>query len=196
VPWSSTAIGWAIVGVRAIALAAVGLAAIVAGTHYAVRRKWIKPFSGWSVLVRRLSDPALRPIERRLLSSGHNPQTATTWLLGIAVLAGLLLITLVQSVLAAILTLATVGPAGPRAWIHLAIDWGIGLLMALIFVRVISSWIGISPYTKLMRPVFRATEWIIAPIRRVAPAVGPFDISPMLAYLALLIVRSLLLTAV
>lgn len=111
-------------------------------------------------------------------------------------LAGLLLITLVQSVLAGMVTLATTGPAGPRAWAHLAIDWGIGLLMALIFVRVISSWIGISPYSKWMRPVMRATEWIIAPIRRVAPAVGPFDISPMLAYLGLLIVRSLLLSSI
>ena len=193
--WSTT-VTWVVVGVRAVALAGVGLAAIVAGTHYAVRRKWINPFSGWSRLVRRLSDPALRPIERRLLSSGHNPQTATTWLLGIAVLAGLLLITLVQSLLAGIITLATVGPAGPRAWVRLAIDWGIGLLMALIFVRVISSWIGISPYAKWLRPVMRATEWIIAPIRRVAPVVGPFDISPMLAYLALWIVRSLLLSSV
>ena len=191
--WESAALVWLVLGVRAVALTAVGLAAIVAGTHYAVRRKWINPFGGFARMIRRTSDPALRPIERRLLTSGQNPQTATTWLLGIAVIGGLVLISVVQSLLVGMVTLFSVAPAGPRAWAHLGIDWGIGFVMALIFFRVISSWVGISPYSRWMRPVVGATEWIIAPIRRVAPAMGPFDASPMLAYLGLLLLRGLLL---
>jgi YggT family protein len=40
------------------------------------------------------------------------------------------------------------------------------------------------------------TEWLVAPIRRVLPPVGMFDLSPLVAWLALTVLRSLLLSLV
>ncbi|MCL4866027.1 MAG: YggT family protein, partial [Gemmatimonadales bacterium] len=36
------------------------------------------------------------------------------------------------------------------------------------------------------------TEWLVAPIRRRMPPMGPFDLSPIVAYFALILLRALL----
>ena len=41
--------------------------------------------------------------------------------------------------------------------------------MIALFVRVIASWLGISPYARWMRPVMAATSWLVEPIRRFSP---------------------------
>jgi uncharacterized protein YggT (Ycf19 family) len=46
-----------------------------------------------------------------------------------------------------------------------------------------------------MRPFVALTEWFLAPLRRVLPTFGPFDISPFVAYFLLYIVRSAVLTS-
>ena len=51
-----------------------------------------------------------------------------------------------------------------------------------------------SPYNRWMRPVIAATDWIIQPIRRVLPPLGMIDMSPMVAWLILYVVRGLLVS--
>ena len=63
-------------------------------------------------------------------------------------------------------TLTAVGPIGPRAWIRFAVSGVFSLMMLALFVRVIASWLGISPYAGWMRPFMTLTNWIIEPIRR------------------------------
>jgi uncharacterized protein YggT (Ycf19 family) len=67
------------------------------------------------------------------------------------------------------------------------------LVMAAIFVRVIASWFGISPYRAWMRPVVALTDWIVEPIRRLLPPMGMIDFSPMVAWLVLWVARGLIL---
>jgi len=60
-------------------------------------------------------------------------------------------------------------------------------------VRVIASWFGVSPYAKWMRPVLALTNWIVEPLRRIVPPIGMIDVSPMVAYLILLVARMIIL---
>lgn len=59
----------------------------------------------------------------------------------------------------------------------------------LIFLRVIFSWIRSEAYG-LNRFIFRSTEPILSPIRRVIPQLGMFDISPLVALVLIDIMRS------
>ena len=68
---------------RVIVVVALVYASVVALTHWAVRRRKIGPFGPWPRLVRRLSDPVLLPLERRVIRFGGSPQDAPLWLLGI-----------------------------------------------------------------------------------------------------------------
>ncbi|NOT09343.1 MAG: YggT family protein [Gemmatimonadales bacterium] len=67
--------------------------------------------------------------------------------------------------------------------------------MAAIAVRVVGSWIGFGRYARWMRPAYLLTDWLIEPIRRRLPAFGMLDLSPIVAYFALWLLRGFLLSA-
>lgn len=180
---------------RSLALAGAGLAGLVAATHWAVRRRRLNAFGAWPRVVRQLSDPFLKPVERAVVRRGGNPQDGTLWLLGITVLAGLLLVTLVRWAFGMIGSVAALADASPRVWVRAGVSWAFGILSAAIVIRVVGTWFGASPYARWMRPLVVMTEWLIAPIRRIVPPFGPIDVSPILAYFALLLVRGLVLAA-
>jgi YggT family protein len=180
-------------GVRYVVVAALAYSAIVALTHWAVRRRTIGPFGAWPRFVRRISDPILLPLERRVIRLGGSPQDAPLWLLGGVIVVGLILVSLVRWLVGVAFGMATLAGAGPRAWLQVAIGALFSLLMAAILVRVIASWFGISPYSRWMRPVMVLTDWLIDPIRRLMPPVGMIDLSPMVAWLLLWIARGVVL---
>ena len=190
-----TVAGVADLAARAIALAGVVVAGVVAGTHWAVRRRKLAPFGRWSRSIRQLSDPALRPIERRLLRSGGNPQDATYWLFGIAVLFGLLLISVVRWVAGFIYGLVVLSDAGAMTWVRTVVGWAFSLVIVALFIRVIASWFGVSPYRRWMRPIILLTDWLLNPIRRFMPATGIIDLSPLIAYLILIVLRAVVTSA-
>jgi len=178
---------------RSVVVIAVGYAALVALTHWAVRQRKIGPFGVWPRVVRRISDPVLLPLERRVMRAGGSPQDAPLWLLGIAIAGGLLRLSLLRWLIGFGYTLSNVAASGPRAWLYFVSTAAFGLVMAAIFVRVIASWFGISPYRPWMRPVVLLTDWIIEPVRRLLPPMGMIDFSPMVAWLILWVARGLIL---
>jgi YggT family protein len=178
---------------RGIVVAALLYASIVALTHWAVRRRKIGPFGPWPKLVRRVSDPVLLPLERRVIRFGGNPQDAPLWLVGIVILGGLLLLSLVNWLLGMAGAVGALAGASPRDWIRILVGWAFTLVMTALFVRVIVSWFGVSEYRPWMRPLVFLTDWIIRPIRRVLPSAGMIDFSPMVAWLVLLVARNLVL---
>lgn len=181
--------------VRGAALLAFVAALLILLTHWSVRRHWLQPFGWWPRVVRKWSDPVVRPIERSVLSRGGNPQDAPLWLLGIVLVLGLLAITTVRWLSGAVALLGSMRHAGPRAWLELAVVASSSLLLFLIIVRVIGSWLGAGRYNRWMRPVYLLSDWLIEPIRRRLPSFGPIDLSPLLAYILILVVRGLLLGA-
>ena len=181
------------IAVRSIVLLALAFAATVALTHWAVRSRRINPFGAWPRLVRRISDPILLPLERRVINAGGNPQNAPLWLLGLVIGGGLLLLSLTQWLISTAGGLVLLAHGGPRVWIEVLVSAVFTILMAAILIRVIGSWLGIGPYRKWMRPVYALTNWLIDPIRRILPPVGIFDFSPMVAWLVLYVVRGFVL---
>jgi YggT family protein len=173
----------------------VGAASLVAATHWAVRSRWIRPTSWWPRTVRSLSEPVLRPFERRVVRWGGNPQDAPFWLAVAALIAGLLLVLGVRSALGAVTMLGQMRGAGLTQWLSLAVSFITWLLMTAILIRVVGSWLGAGRYNKGMRPFYFLTDWLIEPLRRRLPPMGAMDLSPVAAYFLILIIRAVLLGA-
>lgn len=178
---------------RSLVVIALVYASAVALTHWAVRQRRLSPFGAWPRLVRRVSDPVLLPLERRVMRAGGSPQDAPLWLLGIVIAGGLVLLSLLHWVIGLGGTLSVVAASGPRGWLRFLVGAAFSLVMAAILIRVIASWFGISPYRPWMRPVVALSDWIVEPIRRLLPPMGMLDFSPMVAWLVLWVVRGLIM---
>jgi YggT family protein len=178
---------------RFLVFAAAVVAAAAALAAMAVQTRRINPFGREARLIRRLTDPLLKPIERRLARSGLNPQHAPWWLVGITIFAGILLLTLVEWAAIQALVVQSAVRQGGRSVLYIVLDWTFGLLALALIVRVIASWIGVSSYHVLMRPVVLATEWFLAPLRRILPPFGMLDLSPLVAWLVIQVVRAMVL---
>jgi YggT family protein len=181
------------IAVRAVVVLALVYASVVAITHWAVRSRRINPFGAWPRFVRKIGDPALLPLERRVIGAGGNPQNAPLWLLGLVIGGGLLLLSLTQWLIGTAATLQFVAEGGPGVWLRVLVSAAFTILMAAILIRVIASWLGIGPYNRWMRPVMALTSWLIDPIRRILPPFGMLDFSPMVAWLVLYVVRGFVL---
>jgi YggT family protein len=179
--------------IRCVVLLALVYAAIVALTHWAVRNRRIQPFSGWARFVRRISDPLITPLERRVIRAGGSPQNAPFWLLGLVIAGGLVLMSLTAWLIGAVVRFQSMAESGPRIWLQSLVSLLFTLLMTAILIRVIGSWFGIGPYRKWMRPFYLLTDWLIDPIRRILPPFGMIDFSPMVAWLVLYVVRGFVL---
>jgi YggT family protein len=172
---------------RGLIVAALAAGAAVAATHWAVRSKRLNAFGAWPRLVRRTSDPLLQPIERRIVRMGGNPQNAPFWLLGLVVAAGLVAIWLFRWIAGMVLAVGALAGSGPVTWAAALLRVAFSVVKFALIVRVIASWFGVSPYARWMRPVIWLTDWIIRPLRRVVPALGPIDITPLVAWLILIV---------
>ena len=180
---------------RGLVVAVFAYAVVVAATHWAVRSRRLNPFGSWARFVRRISEPVLRPLERRILRAGGSPSDAPLWLLGIALVGGLVLISLMRWAIGFTYELGALAQAGPRDWLIAAVSWVFRILMIALLVRVIGSWFSVSPYAKWMRPFIMLTEWLLEPLRRLLPPFGPLDLSPMVAYLLLWIAQQAVVRA-
>lgn len=179
--------------VRVLVFALFAVATVVAGTHWLVQNGKLQPFGALPRFARRLGDPFVRPIERRALRSGGNPSNAPYYFFWGAVLGGLALIAIVNWLIDMILTLSASAAAGPRGIFAFLVNGLFSLIMVALFIRIIASWFGVSPYSRFMRVVYGLTDWIIEPLRKVLPTLGPFDFSPLVAYLMLTLARSFVL---
>lgn len=69
------------------------------------------------------------------------------------------------------------------------------VLYVLVLARVLLSWVpGLGLGHPVVRAVHTLTAPILDPIRRVMPPVGGLDLSPLLAFLVLALVRELLIS--
>jgi YggT family protein len=175
--------------VRTAVLVALLYASLIALTHWAVRSRRVNPFGAWPRAMRKLSDPVLLPLERRIVRAGGSPQNAPLWLLAIVIGAGLVLLSLTSWLIGTVASLRFVAQGGSRAWIELVVSAVFTVLMTAILIRVIASWFGIGEYRSWMRPIYGLTNWLINPIRRILPPFGMFDFSPMVAWLVLYVLR-------
>lgn len=167
-----------------------GAAAIVALTHWLVRRGTLSPFGVVPRTVRRLAAPVVRATETRVIARGGNPQDAPYWLLAALVLGGLVLLSLTQWVLGYLWSARGAFGGGPRGVFRFVVLSACDLLSFALFVRVIGSWFGIGRWTSWMRPFHQVTDWLVLPLGRVIPPIGMFDLSPLVAMVIVWVVRN------
>ena len=182
---------------RPAVFVAGAVAAVAALVSYSVRTRRIQPFSPIAVFTRERIDPWLiAPMERRVLRAGGTPYSAPWWALALVIVGGLVLISAVGFIRDQLIIIGYMSQSGPGGLLRLLVGWTFGILRIALFARVISSWVGGSPYSKWWRWSFVITEPILAPLRRVIPTIGMFDITIIVAYFGLGLLQSLIMGSI
>lgn len=165
--------------------------ALIALVDWLVRTRRLNPFGPVARFFRRAIDPLMAPVERRVVRAGGLPSSAPWWSLVFVVVAGILLVALLDF-LGGFATEVMFGLTSPARFGVLLVSWTLTLLKVALIVRVVSSWFQLSPYSRWVRWSFVLTEWMIAPLRRVIPMFGPVDVTPLVAYFLLVLLGSVL----
>jgi len=167
---------------------------VISVASWVVRTRRVPPFSALARGLRAVSDPVLRPVERRVVRAGGNPAQAGWWLvIGVAVV-GVVLLSLLDWVLSVVLQVADAAGGGPRALVRLGVVVVYNVFFIALLVRVFGSWFGAFRYSRWMRPAYVLTDWLVEPLRRMLPPMGIFDFSPLAALLVLWVLKTFLLS--
>lgn len=73
-----------------------------------------------------------------------------------------------------------------------AIDVAFQVYTWILIVRIILSWVRHNPYQPVIRFIYEVTEPYLALFRRFIPPAGPLDLSPIVAFFSLQILRWLI----
>jgi YggT family protein len=159
---------------------------------WAVRTRKISPFNAIARFCRSTVDPLIVPIERRVVRAGGTPAAAPLWALAAVVVGGILLLTFLDFIRLGVANSIIASQSGAGGIFHLLVSWTFTILKIALLVRVISSWLPVSPYSVWVRWSYVLSEPILAPMRRIVPNLGGLDITPILAYFLLGLTESLL----
>lgn len=165
------------------------LAAVICGVDWLVRTRRLNVFGPVARFCRTTVDPMLVPVERIVIRAGGTPASAPWWGLVAIVVGGIILLSLLDAGRQLLLQVLFAMSGGLEASVRLLIAWAFQLLQVALLVRVISSWVGVSPYSRWVRWAYVLTEWILRPLRRVIPPIGMMDITPIAAYVLLLLLE-------
>lgn len=169
------------------------LSALVAFGSWLVRTRRISPFTGFGRSLRAITDPIVRPVERRLVRMGGNPVNAGWWLVIVVAAGGVVFISVMGWAVDTFPAAASQVAGGPADTLRLIVEIAYKIVFYAIIVRVVASWLGYFQYTRWLRPVYAITDWIILPLRRVIPPIGMIDLSPFAALIALMFLKWLLM---
>jgi YggT family protein len=189
-----TAADAVIVILRTVLLSIAVVFAAICVLDWAVRTRKISPFNAIARFCRSTVDPIIAPVERSVVRAGGTPAAAPLWALAVIVIGGILLLTLLDMVRLEVVKTIIASNQGAAGIYHLLVSWTFTILKTAIIVRVISSWLPISPYSKWVRWSYQLSEPMLAPLRRFVPVLGGLDITPILAYILLSIIESFLFT--
>jgi YggT family protein len=163
----------------------------IAALDWAVRTRRISPFNGISRFMRARVDPMLAGIERLVVRAGGH-QSATPWWGAFAyVVAALALMAAVDFAVEAVHDVVLAANGGALGIMLLAVHWTFGFFILALLVRVFASWVPPLARSRWLWWSHGATEWMLRPLRQVLPTIGPIDISPIVAYFALRLIRYL-----
>lgn len=146
----------------------------------------LNPFAWTSRTIRRLTDPLIGPVRRALRDFGVDPKYAPLVTILIVILLGWFSLQLVGSIANTLAgVLFSIAGHAVVPIIGYVLYGLLSLYSLLIFIRIVFSWAMISYSNRVMRFLVNATEPMLAPLRRLVPLVGVFDISPIVAFIIL-----------
>lgn len=177
-------------GVTALTAAAIALIILRAIFNYAD----LNPFTWSAINVKRATDPIILPMRRLLVAMRLDPVVAPLIAAVILILVAVFAVQLASGTLntiAGVLFAFTSGIANvPVAILGYLLYALIGLYELLVFVRIIGSWFSLSYGNRWMRLLIQITEPLLAPLRRMVPLVGMFDVSPIIAFVILWVLQA------
>lgn len=185
-------VGAAIQILRTALLSIAVVFGLICLLDWAVRTRKISPFNAVARFCRSTIDPFIAPIERRVVRAGGTPASAPLWALAAVVIGGILLLSFLDLVRLEIARSIIATESGSAGIIGLLISWTFTILKVALVVRVISTWLPVSPYSPWIRWSYALSDPILAPLKRVVPSFGGLDITPILAYILLNVVESFL----
>jgi YggT family protein len=177
--------------VRYVVFGLAVVAAIIATLDWAVRTRRLQPFGAVARFCRRVIDPLMLPVETRIVRSGGNPKNAPWYTLVFIIVGGLILFALLDFI-GTVIAQVGWGMSSPGRFGVLLVSWAFLLLKVALLVRVISTWVRVSPYSRWVRWSYVLTDWLLDPIRRLLPQFGALDLSPLLAFFLISLVQSAL----
>jgi YggT family protein len=151
------------------------------------------PFN-WSVrTVGRLTDPVINSVRRMLIGFRIEPRVAPFIAVVLIMVFGYLVFMLTENILN---TVAGIVYALSRPWvgapapiIGYVLFGFLGLYTLMIFLRILFSYLTTGYPNRWVRLLFRSTEPLLAPLRRMIPTVGMFDVSPIVAFVVLYLLQ-------
>lgn len=176
--------------IRTALLYGAGVVALICAADWAVRTRRISPFSKTARVFRGRVDPLVTPIERLVVRAGGLPTAAPWWALVAVVIGGIALIGILN-LLGEILYQIVIISQQPSEAPLILLSWAFSILKLALLVRVVSSWLPVSPYSKWIRWSFVLTDWMIVPLRRLIPSIGMIDITPIVAWFGLALIQRL-----
>src|SRR5581483_11640809 len=127
----------------------------------------VNPFTWHARNVRRATDPVLAPARAILMGMRLDPNVAPFIVVIFVLVAGYVVVqvagTLLNTIAGIVFAVSSHSP-----------DMAVAIIVRIIFV-----WIGMSYANAWNRLLIKITEPLLAPLRRVVPMVGMFDISPI-----------------
>jgi len=72
-----------------------------------------------------------------------------------------------------------------------AIDVAFQVYTWLLIIRILLSWIRHNPYQPIIRFIYEVTEPYLGLFRRIVPPFGPMDLSPIVAFFVLQLIRQI-----
>jgi YggT family protein len=175
---------------------AAAVLAVVCGVDWAVRTRKLSPFGPVARFMRSNVDPLLRPMERRVVRAGGLPASAPWWALAAVVLAGIVLLWILDFVRSQIAFLYASVMGGPSGIARLLITAVFTVLQLALIVRVLLSWIPMRPGAWYWRWSYALTEPYLKPLRKIIPLIGMMDITPIIGWFLLGLVQNFFLRLV
>lgn len=187
------------VGMEVLKTAFLALAvvlAVICLLDWAVRTRKINPFNAVARFFRSTVDPFIAPVERKVVRAGGTPASAPLWALVAVVVGGIIIMTILDFIRTEVMRASLYSSQGSTGVYRLLVSWTFGILKVALLVRVISSWLPVSPYSWWVSWSYKLSEPILTPLRRIVPTLGAFDITPIIAYFLLSLIQSFMLRLV
>jgi len=64
----------------------------------------------------------------------------------------------------------------------------------VLLARVLITWFQVDPYNPIVQVLYRLTEPLLAPIRRLLPSAGMLDLSPIVGFIVIRVVEEVVVS--
>jgi YggT family protein len=159
----------------------------------------INPFNWFSrnvsKYVRRFSEPYLAPVRSYLIRMGFKPTLAPLLTILLFALSGFYFLQFLQDVIITLVGSIRSAQYGAITSLIGYLLYGLLAIYSLmIMLRIVLEWLMIYG-NRLSKFLYRTTEPVLAPFRRIIPRIGMFDFSPLLVFLLIMVLQRIVVSS-